>query len=159
MEFYGISSLPWQDCVWQPDDWWTNLMQSLVSSGTNRFDKQSLGWVQETGWVTSGEKFITSTPGSLTAQPEDNILFLQKVYIPGLTLAFGLWTSRYDCWPASYGHRLPGAPKLKTGARVSTDPQSILPSVGFGSKLGKGQGWEMGAWRRRRDLEVFSLFH
>jgi len=45
----------------------------------------------------SGEKFITSTPGSLTAQPENDILFLQKVYIPELTLALGLWMSRYDC--------------------------------------------------------------
>lgn len=55
-------------------------------------------------------------------------------------------------------HKEQDAPKLKTGPRVSTDPQSILPPVVFGSKLGKGQGWEMGAWRRYRDLEVFSFF-
>lgn len=56
----------------------------------------------------SGGKFITSAPGSLAAQPEDEIPSLQRARIPGRTPPLGfalvciLWMSKYDQGLVSY---------------------------------------------------------
>lgn len=112
----------------------------------------------------SGGKFITSAPGSLAAQPEDEIPSLQRARIPGRTPPLGfalvciLWMPSYDQGLVSYWYRLPWSLR-SAGARANTSPHSILPSRGFGSTPGKGQGGEWGFVEGvRRPERFFCLY-